>query len=189
MGIEDINGVFRLFAAVVAYPTFTYAFSGYFDNKKGLQVKRYDASLLAFAFAFSVLLSYFEICGVSLSFIPACACTLCAARTRGFAFGGACGVLCGLVSGGVTYARDIIGGGAIAVVLSVVLSPLVTLFAYRLCLRLGSAVSSLCSLGGCEGVIDSFCGALDTVIAVYTLTSVIYIAELIAFLKGGVSLA
>ena len=95
----------------------------------------------------------------------------------------------GLVSGGVTYARDIIGGGAIAVVLSVVLSPLVTLFAYRLCLRLGSAVSSLCSLGGCEGVIDSFCGALDTVIAVYALTSVIYIAELVAFLKGGVSLA
>ena len=95
----------------------------------------------------------------------------------------------GLVSGGVTYARDIIGGGAIAVVLSVVLSPLVTLFAYRLCLRLGSAISSLCSLGGCEGVIDSFCGALDTVIAVYALTSLIYIAELVAFLKGGVSLA
>ena len=110
LGIEDINGVFRLFAAVVAYPTFTYAFSGYFDNKKGLQVKRYDASLLAFAFAFSVLLSYFEIGGVSLSFIPACACTLCAARTRGFAFGGVCGVLCGLVSGGAaTGALGVLG--------------------------------------------------------------------------------
>ena len=95
----------------------------------------------------------------------------------------------GLVSGGVAYARDIVGGGAIAVVLSVVLSPLVTLLAYRLCLRLGGTVSSLCSLGVCEGVIDSFCGALDVVIAVYALTSVIYVAELVAFLKGGVSLA
>lgn len=109
-GISDINGIFRLLAAVIAYPVFTYAFSGYFDSKKELHVKRYDASLLAFAFAFSVLLSRFELSGVALSFIPACACTLCAARTRGFAFGGACGVLCGLASGGAaTGALGVLG--------------------------------------------------------------------------------
>ena len=95
----------------------------------------------------------------------------------------------GLVTGGVTYARSIVGGGAVAVVLSMVIAPLVTLFAYRLCLKLGVGFCSWCSLDGCGGVISSFLGALDTLIAVYALTTIIYIAELIAFLKGGVNIA
>ena len=95
----------------------------------------------------------------------------------------------GLVTGGVAYARSIVGGGAVAVVLSMVIAPLVTLFAYRLCLKLGVGFCSWCSLDGCGGVISSFLGALDTLIAVYALTAIIYIAELIAFLKGGVNIA
>ncbi len=109
-GVTDINGVFRLLAAVIAYPTFTYAFSGYFDKKKELNPKKYDMSLLAFAFAFTTLLSPLSISGVSLSLLPATAFTLCAARTRGFGFGGVCGIICGLVSGGgATGALGVLG--------------------------------------------------------------------------------
>lgn len=95
----------------------------------------------------------------------------------------------GLLGGGVSYARGIVGGGAIAVVISLVVSPLVTLLAYRLCMKLGECFCSRCSLNGCEGVIGSFVGALDALIAVYALTSIIYIIELAAFLKGGAGLA
>lgn len=95
----------------------------------------------------------------------------------------------GIMAGGITYARGIVGGGAIAVVLSLVLAPIVTLLAYRLCLRVGIGFCSWCSLDGCEGVLSAFSGALDTLIAVCSLTSVLYVTELAAFLKGGVDLA
>lgn len=110
LGVEDINGIFRLIAAVIAYPAFTFAFMGYFDKKKDIRPKRYDASLLAFAFALTIPFDYFSVSGVSLSLIPGALFTLCAARTRGFAFGGVCGIVCGLASGGAaTGALGVLG--------------------------------------------------------------------------------
>ena len=144
-GIEDINGIFRLLAAVIAYPAFTYAFSGYFDRKKELHPKLYDISLLAFAFAFSVILAPFEISGVSVSLIPAAAFTLCAARTRGFAFGGACGVLCGLASGGAATGALGVLGMAYGLLVNEI-EPL------ALCLSFMLSVSGYFYLSGVEGV-------------------------------------
>lgn len=95
----------------------------------------------------------------------------------------------GLVAGGVSYARGLIGGGAIAVIVMLVLSPLVTLLLYRICIKFGVFFSSVCSLDGCASVLSSFLGAFDALIAIYALTSVVYILELVAFLKGGVALA
>ena len=95
----------------------------------------------------------------------------------------------GLVFGGVSYARGIIGGGAIAVIIMLVLSPLVTLLLYRICIKVGVFFASVCSAEGCASVISSFLGAIDTLIATYALTSVVYILELVAFLKGGALLA
>lgn len=103
--------------------------------------------------------------------------------------GGAVSGALGIVAGGVTYARGVVGGGAIAVVLSLLLTPLVTLLAYRMCLRIGITFCSWCSLDGCQGVLSAFSGALDTLIAVYSLTAVLYTLEFAAFLKGGVDIA
>lgn len=109
-GVEDIMGVFRLLAAVIAYPAFTYAYCGFFDKKKELYPKKYDLSLLAFAFSFTCLFSQIEIDGISLSLVPATLFTLYIARSKGFAFGGICGVLCGFVSGGsATGALGVLG--------------------------------------------------------------------------------
>lgn len=92
-----------------------------------------------------------------------------------------------VVAGGVAYARGIVGGGAIAVILTLMLTPAVTILAYRFCIRIGVL---LCSVSGSgEGVLSPFLFALDALLAVYSLTSVIYIVELVAFLKGGGAVA
>ncbi len=109
-GVNGTQDMLRLFAAVVAYPAFTFAFSGFFDKKKDLHPKRYDLSLLAFAFSLTLLFSGLKLFGVSLALMLGAAFALCAARTRGFAFGGVCGVICGLVSGGAaTGALGVLG--------------------------------------------------------------------------------
>ena len=95
----------------------------------------------------------------------------------------------GLALGGASYARGVVGAGAIAVIVSLVLSPLVILLAYRFCLNIGAFFFGICSIDGYEGVLSNFLGALDCVIAVYAMTALIYIVELVAFLKGGVSIA
>ena len=95
----------------------------------------------------------------------------------------------GLAINGASYARGVIGGGAVAVIVAFMLAPMVTLLAYRLCLNLGIFFFGLCSLDGCEGVLSCFLGAIDTLIAVYSMTAVIYVIELFAFLKGGVGIA
>jgi stage III sporulation protein AE len=95
----------------------------------------------------------------------------------------------GIVAGGVSYARSLVGGGAIAVIIMLVLSPLVTLLLYRICIRIGVFFATLCSVDGCASVLSSFLGAFDALIATYALTSIVYILEMVAFLKGGASIA
>jgi hypothetical protein len=63
------------------------------------------------------------------------------------------------------------------------------LLLYRLALRLGIFFFSLASLDGSSGILSSFLYAIDSALAAYSFTSVIYVIELVAFLKGGASLA
>ncbi len=147
-GIYGMNDVFRLLAAVIAYPAFTYAFNGFFDKKRELYKKRYDISLLAFAFAFTVLFSPIEIGGISLSLIPASAFTLCAARKNGFAYGGVCGIACGLVSGGAATGALGVMGISYGLLVNEVES-LALILSYML------AVSGYFYLSGADGIIPS----------------------------------
>lgn len=103
--------------------------------------------------------------------------------------GGTVSSAIGILSSGVSYSRGIVGGGAIAVILSLAMSPLVTLLLYRICLRVGALLSSVISSDGCASVLSAFVGAIDLVIAAYALTATVYVIELVAFLKGGVTAA
>lgn len=91
------------------------------------------------------------------------------------------------LAGGISYAKGVIGGGAIAVIVAVMIAPLVTLLMYRLCFGVAVFFSEMSSHGG-FGMLSSFSSVLDTLIATYTLTGVIYIVQLAVFLKGGASL-
>lgn len=99
--------------------------------------------------------------------------------------GGAVSGALGILTSGVSYARGVVGGGAVAVMISLILSPLVTLLLYRGCLKAGILFASLISSDGSAAVLSSFLGALDVLIAAYTLTMAVYVVEIVAFLKGG----
>ena len=103
--------------------------------------------------------------------------------------GGTVSSALGLLVGGAAYARSVVGGGAIAVVISLIISPMITIVMYRLCLKLALIFASLISVDGCADVISSFLGAIDMLMAAYAFSAIVYIAELLAFLKGGVGYA
>ena len=93
------------------------------------------------------------------------------------------------LAGGVSYAKGVIGGGSIAVILSLMLSPLITLLLYRLCINVVLFFVGISSGTEAECMLGAFASSIDCVIAVYSLSAVIYIAQLAIFLKGGASIA
>ena len=148
IGVNGIEDIFVLLAALISYPAFTVAFMGFFDRKKELHQKRYDISLLALAFAVTMFFSRFTVGALSLAFLPASVFTLCAARTRGFGFGGVCGVLCGLVSGGAaTGALGVLGMTYGMLVTDI--EPLALILSYML------AITGFFYLSGASGVAEA----------------------------------
>ena len=92
------------------------------------------------------------------------------------------------LASGVSYAKGVIGVGAIAVIISVVLAPLVTLLAYRLALTVASMIATFVGSSEAGTIFTAFRFSLDTLTALYALSSIIYILEIIIFAKAGVAL-
>lgn len=95
----------------------------------------------------------------------------------------------GTLLGSVSYAKGVIGGGAIAVIVVMACAPLVTLLVYRLTLLGATFLSELASVGGAAGLFKSFLDAIDVLIAIYSLTALVYVVEIAVFLKGGAGVA
>lgn len=89
--------------------------------------------------------------------------------------------------GGAAYAKGIIGGGAVGVILSFAIAPLVTLLLYKLCFFVAIGFLEFCTAE--EGVkcLTGIRDALDALISVYTLTVVLYILEITVILIVGVN--
>ncbi len=118
-----------------------------------------------------------------------------AIKTAKYALSGMIPIVGGTVSGtlstltgAVGYVKGIVGGGAIAAVISVLLSPLVTLLLYRFCFTLAGFFSGFASDDG-ERFVASLSGGFDMLIAVYALSAAVYVFQFAMFLKGGVSIA
>ena len=92
------------------------------------------------------------------------------------------------LAAGISYSKGVIGAGAIFVIISIVLAPLVSLLAYRFALSLASMLAEM--LGACAAsrIFTAFRFSLDSLTAVYALSSIIYILEIILFAKAGVAL-
>ncbi len=115
-----------------------------------------------------------------------------AMRAAKYAAGGMIPIVGGMVAGalstltsGLVYVKSIIGIGAIFVILSVMLSPLVMLILYRTALSIAISFASAFSKGA-SGLFLSLRSCLDLLISTYAIMAVVYIFEIILFIFGGV---
>ncbi len=97
------------------------------------------------------------------------------------------GSLSTLVSG-LTYAKSMIGAGGVAVIVTMALSPLLMLLLYRFSVVAVTSFAEFCGRGNAVRIFSAFKFSLDSVIALYTMSVLIYIIEIVIFIKGGVSL-
>lgn len=91
------------------------------------------------------------------------------------------------LASGISYVKGIIGAGAIFVILLMLLSPLVMLLGYRLALSAAASVARLAGLSSSADSLSSFLGAIDLTVAVYSVSGVLYLFEIILFIKSGVT--
>lgn len=91
------------------------------------------------------------------------------------------------MAGGMIYVKSAVGVSAVMVIVGLALAPLITLLLYRFSLSL--SISFLDFMGSSGGVrsFSAFRSALDCLISVYALSCVIYISEIVVFIKSGVN--
>lgn len=88
---------------------------------------------------------------------------------------------------GLSYARGIIGGGSIVVILYMALSPMVLLLAYRLCLSVAIILADFCG-GSASRIFNAYRFSVDMTITVYALSTLIYLFEIVIITMVGVAL-
>lgn len=91
------------------------------------------------------------------------------------------------LGGGLSIVRGAVGAGAIVAIISIALAPLVMLLFYKMSLGIG--ISLLEGCGGTSGGVRAFSalkGALDALIAVYSMTATVAVFEIVVFMKCGV---
>lgn len=91
------------------------------------------------------------------------------------------------LAGGLSYVKSAVGISAVLVIVTLSLTPLVTLLLYRVAFSVGISVLEFTGAGNGAKCFCAFRSALDALIAVYSLAAVVYIAEIAVFMKSGVS--
>ncbi len=92
----------------------------------------------------------------------------------------------GLLSGGLAYVKSITGVSAVMVLVSIFLSPLILLLLYRLSLSVCHSLEL--TVSGGKSIITPTLGLLDCIIASYALCVLLYIFEIVLFMKYGLVL-
>ena len=140
------------------------------------------------------ILTTLTVATLSLQTTVATAADSAAMRAARYAAQSAIPVVGSMVSGalstlasGLSYARGIIGGGAVAVLMISLLSPFFLMLIYRFALSLATTLSDFFDARVAARVFGAFRYAADSVIAVYASLSVVYIFEAVLFLKSGVA--
>ena len=91
------------------------------------------------------------------------------------------------LASGLSYAKSIIGGGAVVVILYMALTPLILLLIYRLALTVSGIFADFAGSAMASRIFSSYRYALDMTVTVYSLSTLIYLFEIIIFTVIGVS--
>ena len=92
------------------------------------------------------------------------------------------------LSGGLGYISGIVGGGAVAVILTMGISPLIMLLLYKLCFFFASLMLDYFGAGEGKRTVLSIGSALDSLIAVYAMSVIVYLLETVIFIGMAVRL-
>ena len=90
------------------------------------------------------------------------------------------------LAGGLSYIRSAVGVSAVTVIVVMSMSPLVALLIYRLAFSLCLSVLEFMGSSGGVRVFSAFRTAFDTIISIYVISVVVYITEIVIFMKCGV---
>jgi stage III sporulation protein AE len=101
--------------------------------------------------------------------------------------GGTVSSALGTLSGGLSYLKSTVGGASVFVLITLSLSPLITLLLYRAALSISASFLEFMNNKGGVRIFSAFKGAVDALISVYTISTIIYISEIVIFMKGGIS--
>ena len=91
------------------------------------------------------------------------------------------------LAAGLTYAKSFIGVGAILVIITMALSPLVLLLLYRFAISAVITLSDFIGIGGSGRVFGAYRFVIDSVVTLYALSALVYVLEIILFIKCGVA--
>lgn len=132
---------------------------------------------------------------LSLQTIIASAADSAAMRAAKYAASGLIPIVGSTVAGaistltaGMSYARGVVGGGAIVVIVYLALSPLVLLLMYRVSLSLAIIFTDFIGVSGGNKIFSSYRASLDMIITVYSLSALVYLFEIVLFIRIGDSL-
>ena len=89
--------------------------------------------------------------------------------------------------GGLTFVKSSVGALSVAVIVSLVVAPLVSLLLYRLALSVCIVFLDFTDNAGGIRCFSAFRSALDALTAVYTMSTLVCIVEVVIFMKSGVS--
>jgi len=99
--------------------------------------------------------------------------------------GGSVSGALGTLAGGLSYVKSTLGIASVLVIISVSLSPLVTLLLYRLAFSIAISFLEFTSCTGGVRVFSAFRSSIDALISVYCVSSLLYVFQIVLFIKGG----
>ena len=140
------------------------------------------------------IVSFVLISSVSMQSFLASAADGAVIRTAKYAISGAVPIVGSTVSGALSTlagslkeAATVIGVGSVAFIIVTSASPLIIMLLYRLALNVATSLSEFVGASSGAGFFSAFRSAIDTLISVYVLSALIYVFEIIIFIKCGVS--
>ena len=92
------------------------------------------------------------------------------------------------LSGGLSYVKTTVGMSAVLVIIILAVSPLVNILLHRLAFSLSISFLELMNAGGGVRIYSAFRSAIDALLSVYVVSVIVYITEIVVFMKCGVSI-
>lgn len=91
------------------------------------------------------------------------------------------------LAGSISYVKTTVGVSAVLVIITLAVSPLINILFHRLSFSLTISFLELMNASGGVRVFSAFRSAIDALLSVYVVSVIIYISEIVVFMKCGVS--